>query len=466
MNIPLDHLYHWIRGLSHEPVSIYTFRPHGSKNITDLNFFETQDSNLITPEIICHDQEPLNYDQYQEVNIVDLWHQFAKNSEFLSNDNTLKALTAIAPYYQHLNLFAMLRIIKEINIFDRYILLHSEKNSPDVEKFSKTAEPVYYWSHGIIARDWYRFAEHDSKLNRSLKKEKTFLVYCRAWTGTREYRLKFLDLLADKNLLSHCQTSILKQDQQFDLESYVCVDSNFQPGNLESLNQIAHNTQPATASADYCADDFVTTDISVVLETVAAGTKIHLTEKTLRPIACGHPFMLAAGPGALEYLKSYGFKTFAPWVDESYDQEQDIVKRMKKIVNEMERIKNLSFLQYTDTIKQLKKIARYNKKHFFSSKFFNQIQSELIENLNASIETVKLTKGQHYLTHQKLTRKYKNNRSNKNLLKNTQRQLKEYMIGKVLRRLRQDPTTSLKQIIDQYPTGFFNLSNKNQRNNL
>jgi hypothetical protein len=465
MNIPLDNLYHWVRGLSHEPVSIYTFRPHGSKNITDLHFSEIQDSNIVTPEIICHDQEPLNYHQHQDVNIFELWRQYTKNSEFLNNENTLKALIALAPHYRHLNLYAMPRLIKEISIFDRYILLHSEKNSLDVEKFSQTAETVYYWCHGIIARDWYRFAEHDPRLKRSLKKQKTFLVYCRAWTGTREYRLKFLDLLADKSLLDHCQTSILKQDQQFDLGSYVCADPNFQPVNLESLNQIAHNTQPAAASADYCADDFVSTDISIVLETVAADTKIHLTEKTLRPIACGHPFMLAAGPGALEYLKSYGFKTFAPWIDESYDQEQDIVKRMEKIAKEMERINNLSSLQYNNTIKQLKKIAHYNKKHFFSSKFFNQIQSELIENLNRSIGIVKSTKGQHYLAHQKLTRKYRSNR-NGSLPKDTQRQLKEYLIGKLLRRLRQDPTTSLKQIIDQYPDGFFNLIKKKQRNDV
>jgi hypothetical protein len=98
MNIPLDNLYHWVRGLSHEPVSIYTFRPHGSKNIADLNFFETQDSNIITPEIICHDQEPLNYDQYQDVDVFDLWRQYANDSEFLNNDNALKALAALAPH--------------------------------------------------------------------------------------------------------------------------------------------------------------------------------------------------------------------------------------------------------------------------------------------------------------------------------------------------------------------------------
>jgi hypothetical protein len=48
-----------------------------------------------------------------------------------------------------------------------------------------------------------------------------------------------------------------------------------------------------------------------VAETVF-DTRIHLTEKTLRPIACGHPFILAAGPGSLKYLQTYGFRTFSP----------------------------------------------------------------------------------------------------------------------------------------------------------
>lgn len=397
--------------------------------------------------MVCHDQEPLNFEMYQTVDTFQLWQQVKKLRKS-SNCNDLE-IKLLAPYYKNLNFHAMLELHQTRSIFDRYILLHSEKNSTDVDKFSCNAEPVYYWSHAIISRDWYRFAQHDPRLNCTPTHKKTFLVYCRAWTGTREYRLKFLDQLAEQNLLSHCQTSILRQDQEHELNLYRCANAVFQPDHQEQLNSIAENTYPAHASADYCVEDFVSTDISVVLETVAADTKIHLTEKTLRPIACGHPFMLVAGPGSLEYLRSYGFKTFSPWIDESYDQEPDVVKRMKMLVDQMTQIENLSVTDKKHMLVQLKRIAVYNKQHFFSTKFFDQIQSELIENLNVAVSRVKITRGRHYFENKKLIRKF--------IIRptDTAKIAKKIAVAKVLRRLRQDPSVHLGQIASEYPDKFF-----------
>jgi hypothetical protein len=452
MNIPLDNLYHWIRGCASDLVSLYIFSPHGSKNIVDLTPFESDDLNLVAPGIVCHDQEPLNFDMYQTVDAYQLWQEIKKFKK-TSNSYDLE-IQSLIPYYKNFNFFAMLELYyNSRSIFDRYILLHSEKNSADVDKFACNAEPVYYWSHAIISRDWYRFAEHDARLNCPSSHKKTFLVYCRAWTGTREYRLKFLDLLAEQDLLSHCQTSILHQDQEFELNSYKCADPMLQPVQQKELNSLAENIYPTHASADYCVDDFVTTDISIVLETVAAGTKIHLTEKTLRPVACGHPLMLIAGPGSLEYLRSYGFKTFSPWIDESYDQEPDVVRRMQMIANEMIRIKNLSVIDKKHMLVQLKKIAMYNKQHFFSNKFFNQIQSELIENLNTAVSRIKTTRGRHYLAKKILIRKF-NTRGT-----SAKKIAKKIAVAKVLRRLRQDPSVSLKQIVSEYPKDFFSITN-------
>lgn len=445
MNVPLDNLYHWVRSCSTEPVSIYTFSPHGSKNIKDLNFFDIDDSKDITPDVICHDQEPLNYEIYRNIDAIDLWSQIQQLHPGYRKIN--KDLTNLVSYYEHLDFFVIPRLLKGKTIFDRYILLHSEKNSPDVEQFARHAVPVYYWSHALIARDWYRFAEHDARLDQHTTNKETFLVYCRAWTGTREYRLKFLELLIDHNLIQNCKTSIMHQDQEYDLDSYVCTNSSLQPNNIARLTSLASNDFPAQSSADYCAKDFVSTDISVVLETIADDRKIHLTEKTLRPIACGHPFMLVAGPGSLEYLKSYGFKTFAPWINEDYDQETDVVRRMQMIVTEMHRINHLPEPEKKQLLDQLKKIAAYNKQRFFENDFFNQVQQELVENLNTAVAQVKVTRGHHYLTKKVLTKIYQIDPDSR---------AKKIAIAKVLRQLRRDPSTSLKQIIDQYPNGFFN----------
>lgn len=444
-------MYHWIRSCSVEPLSIYSFTPHGSKNIVDLRPFSNQDTNAIAPGVVCHDQEPLDYSRTQNVDIFAMWLDKRKhNPEFAEEDNWIHASVS---RFRGLNFYSKLRIESGISIFDRYILLHSEKNSQDVEKFSQTAEPVYYWCHGIIARDWYRFAEHDTRLQQNVDIKKTFLVYCRAWTGTRQYRLKFLELLIEKKLIESCSISVLHQDQEFELGSYVCDDSAFWSNNTSQLTNIPNNRHLPDSSADYCVDDFVSTDISVVLETVAADTKIHLTEKTLRPIACGHPFVLVAGPGSLEYLKFYGFKTFSPWIDESYDQEQDIVLRMQMIVEEMQRIKNLPTVEKQHALAEMKKISNYNKSHFFSKTFFNKIHTELVENLTTAVDRVKVTRGKHYLA----TRAGINQHRSVSLDKSNRGLSRKYEIAKTLRTLRKDPTTSIKQIISQFPNNFFNV---------
>jgi hypothetical protein len=277
-------------------------------------------------------------------------------------------------------------------------------------------------------------------------------VYCRAWTGTREYRLKFLELLIDNNLIPHCNTSILHQDHGLDLTQYQCSDLNLQPVDIKQLVNISNNHQPATSSADYSAQDIINSDISVVLETVAADTKIHLTEKTLRPIACGHPFMLVAGPRALEYLRSYGFKTFSDYIDESYDCEPNIIKRMSMIAKEMARIQALPLIEKNQMLEKLQNIADYNKHHFFSNSFSTQVKTELIDNLNQAVAKIKNTQGRQYFATRKTIKIYHGRNTTDPI-----DQLRRIEVAKILRRLRQDPSTSIKLLVDQYPPNFFNF---------
>ena len=120
--------------------------------------------------------------------------------------------------------------------------------------------------------------------------------------------------------------------------------------------------------------------MSVVLETIFDGSKIHLTEKICRALACGHAFILAAGPGSLKYLQHYGFKTFSDIIDESYDDENDSVSRLQKIVKVMKNIQSLSAGQK----KQLQEIADYNRHWFFSDQFYSIVANELQVNLDAA----------------------------------------------------------------------------------
>jgi len=408
MNIPLDNLYHWIQGLARHPVILYVFRPHGSKDIFDLKLLNPGQhtdhlKELMIPNIVCHDQEPLNYESH-------VWdHDLGKISTWYSTSgrglDRLDPITKLKMFLFFIKDPALSRGLTYLGVnqwdCDWVVLLHSEINSDDVEKFShKKFLPVYYWCHAVLARDWYRFAQHDVRLHQKNIK-KTFLVYCRDWTPIREYRLKFLDLLLDANLLDDCKISTQHTNSQgVHLKDYQIQDPRFVVDTARLLS-IPNNGVPAASSADYDADDFVSTAISVVLETVV-DSKIHLTEKTLRAIACGHGFVLVAGPESLAYLRRYGFRTFGTVFDESYDAEKDTVKRLEKVIATMQQIKNLSEADW----QEINEIAAHNRSRFFSEDFINQVRDELKSNLAPAVEFCMNNRGELNWEGRKTARKH------------------------------------------------------------
>jgi hypothetical protein len=86
-----------------------------------------------------------------------------------------------------------------------------------------------------------------------------------------------------------------------------------------------------------------------------------LSEKIFKPIAVGHPFIFVTVPKALEVLKTLGYKTFHPYIDESYDNEFDNNIRLKMILDEIEKICNMSEDEVEEFIDNVKKICVYNQ---------------------------------------------------------------------------------------------------------
>jgi len=374
MNIPLDRLYHYIESISEkiygDRVIIYRFWPHGSKNIHNLNsLYEVEwYKYTISPAIWCNDQEPLD-------------HEFYKTPLSLTEFSTI--LKSLNVYNSSNNLN------HKKTIFEKTLLLHSEKRSNNLKKYQLDNEliPVYYWSHSIIARDWFRYAEHET-FQKDIKK--IFLIYNRAWSGTREYRLKFLDYLIQHKLVNQCQTSCNPVDTESNLHysNYKFNNSQWQPTNiLEDFLQ--PTTADATSSADFNTNDYNSTDIEVVLETLFDDDRLHLTEKSLRPIACSQPFILAGTHGSLEYLRSYGFKTFNTIWDESYDQIVDPKERLMKIVDLMQNIANWTLDERLFYMEQAQAIADYNCQWFFSQDFFEIVINELQTNLKLAFDELK-----------------------------------------------------------------------------
>ena len=85
------------------------------------------------------------------------------------------------------------------------------------------------------------------------------------------------------------------------------------------------------------------------------------TEKTTRCLYTGKPFILMGTVGQLAKLHTMGFRTFAPWIDESYDQEPNMHKRFDLICHEISRLDQLPKEQLDQVIKEINSIAEYNK---------------------------------------------------------------------------------------------------------
>jgi hypothetical protein len=393
MSIPLERLYNYIDKVSqkicNDYLIIYHFYPHGSKKLEDLKLSRptmlTWVDSYTKPSVICHDQEPLNHDMYTDQMIHDLVSQRFSNifrGQYLIDIIDKMHLRAATE--------------RPINCYDLMLLTHSEQHSEDLIKYQNHGfVGIYWWSHAAIARDWFRYAEH---VEQQKQVEKTFLIYNRAWTGTREYRLKFVDFLISNKIQSQCVTRFNSVDietgEHYQIRKFKNV--NWKPS--QNLDGYFDSCQAGSdASADFDLNDYQRTHIEVVLETLFDDTRWHLTEKSLRPIALAQPFILAATAGSLEYLRSYGFKTYDSVWDESYDKIVDPLTRLQAIANLMLSISQWDEKTKTKKMQQVQKIADYNKKLFFSQEWQERIFDEYKLNFSRAWEILKKNRTGKYV---------------------------------------------------------------------
>lgn len=124
------------------------------------------------------------------------------------------------------------------------------------------------------------------------------------------------------------------------------------------------------------------TYFSIVAESQFMPGDIFVTEKTFKPMAFYHPMIVMAQPGHLKYIKSQGFETFENLFDESYDDEQDWVKRIGLLVN---NIKNFQIEQYSTLT--LEKLAHNHNLFYNKALIENNMVNELITPIKEYAET-------------------------------------------------------------------------------
>jgi hypothetical protein len=85
-----------------------------------------------------------------------------------------------------------------------------------------------------------------------------------------------------------------------------------------------------------------------------------ITEKTMRPIAIGQPFMIYGQAHSLPYLHERGYRTFHPHIDESYDRIENDLLRLKTVTAEIARISAMPPNEFETLLRKIKPIVEHN----------------------------------------------------------------------------------------------------------
>jgi len=171
----------------------------------------------------------------------------------------------------------------------------------------------------------------------------------------RGHRIWIFQKLVEHGLLDSCEASM----NYFDIK-----DTYFEGKamSLEDYQKIVSllPLQPCENPVDYNEQNFMSGDggiyvllinhltmlrtyCTVVSEASFGESELScfLSEKTFKPIACQHPFIIAGSKNSLKHLHAMGYKTFEGAIDESYDS-LDTWQRLDAIIKTMLKIENLS----------------------------------------------------------------------------------------------------------------------------
>ena len=100
------------------------------------------------------------------------------------------------------------------------------------------------------------------------------------------------------------------------------------------------------------------TYFSLVSETVFQFGPSFFTEKIAKPLAMGHPFVVAANPGFYQDLHNLGFKTFGSVIDESFDTMLDPRARLERI---RDTVVDLCSQDLVQLLHECRDICKYNQ---------------------------------------------------------------------------------------------------------
>jgi hypothetical protein len=367
-----------------------------------------RDDVIETDYVFFHDQEPVHLDSFENLfNTVEL-----RNLDILfNNDHICEPFNwegqSFKKFRQQHNMISIDEIFKnKKDLWDKFKILNQEKFiNPRghvvvsergeyvdqlVEKYGWQAH--YYFYHGWACLDWFRGYDQTFLIPRAKRRQptKTFMSPNRIVAGKRDHRVLFLYNVF-KNELEHNHISAPRvcQYENVDISIVAQKYTNVYQDITTVLDQAdlprlftGEESQQMTSCWLGNWAEAQDSLVYVPTETVYFGRRTHITEKTFKAIALEMPFVLVAPAGSLEYLREYGFQTFADVFDESYDTEIDDILRVEKVVKLLKQLDELSVRERQQIHRACLPRVQHNYDHFYRGGFANILWTELTDMLN------------------------------------------------------------------------------------
>ena len=219
-------------------------------------------------------------------------------------------------------------------------------------------------------------------------KSKKFLCYLR--NCGREHRNAIASYFQHNNLWDINNISFLKNSFYGEIPKDILPKqywgSSVELNNLPKIEIDTQNIDDKQSFDTSFSSNWIhyqETFLSIVSETIftSESKNIFLSEKICKPLINLHPFILMSSPFSLYKLQEFGFKTFDGFIDESYDKEENDLKRMQMIFDELDKFRNKTDKELKDWWKEILPTLEHNQKTFINMGNKKTKKIKLLENI-------------------------------------------------------------------------------------
>ena len=101
----------------------------------------------------------------------------------------------------------------------------------------------------------------------------------------------------------------------------------------------------------------------LVTETTPTANNIpFITEKSMKPFAMLQPFVQYGPKDNIKVLRMYGYQLFDDWIDHSYDDEEDDIKRLRMVLTEFDRLQKIPAETWSKMLQEMLSQLLHNNK--------------------------------------------------------------------------------------------------------